>query len=174
MRHHARQFGLLVRVQNQAAVDVEKSARQRKRIHHVRIDNLNCKRNLGVGIAHQVLTHAVHVLIHHRVVDEFRLLLDLGRKLLAQRNLMFQRIEIQPVPHVTISNRVDVGLGTGLHIGIVRWLPGRRWLVRLLHVAIARTRLLLVARRGCGSGLLLALLGRRWTVAAWWTAHSPR
>jgi len=41
MRHHSGKFGFFLRPQNQSAIDVEKSARQRERIHFVRVDHLD-------------------------------------------------------------------------------------------------------------------------------------
>ena len=125
VRHYAGQLRFLIRVQDQPAIDVEKSAGQRERVHHVGIDHLDGEGNLGVGIAHQVLPHAVHVLVDHRIVDELRALFHFLRQLFAQRDLALHRIKIQPLADVAVSDGVDVLFGAGLDVGIV-FLGDRR------------------------------------------------
>ena len=118
VRHHSREFRFLIRVQDQAAVDVEKSARQRERIHHVRIDHLDCERHLRVGVAHQVLPHAVHVFRDHRVVDEFRALLDFLGQLLAQRDVVFERIQLEAVAHLRLPMALTSASLPGFTLGL--------------------------------------------------------
>ena len=118
MRHHSRQLGLLVRVQDQTAVDVKKSARQRERVHHVRIDHLDRKGHLRIGVANQVLPYAVHILGHDGIVNEFRLLLHFLRQLFSQRDFVFQRIEIQSVAYAAIADSVHILLGTCLDVRV--------------------------------------------------------
>ena len=43
VRHHAREFGFVVRRQDQSRVYIEKSAWQREGIDHVRVDHLDRK-----------------------------------------------------------------------------------------------------------------------------------
>ena len=90
VRHHARQFRFGIGAQDQSAIHVEKSARQRERIHHIGIDHLDREGNLRVRIAHQVLPHAVHVFGHDRIVDQLRRALHFLRQALAQRDLALE------------------------------------------------------------------------------------
>ena len=84
VRHHARQFGFAIRLQNQAGIHEEEAAGQRESVHFLGIEHLDGERNLGVGVAHQVLADAVDVFGDDRVVDDLRLPLDFLRQLLAE------------------------------------------------------------------------------------------
>ena len=175
MRHHARQFRFLVRMQDQAAIHVEESARQRERVHHVRIDHLDRERHARVRIAHQILPHAVHVFVHHGVVDELRALIDFLRELLAERDLVLERVEVQSLAHVAVADGVDVRFAARLDVRIVllrdglglvrlrcgawrlRLLRGRRTLIA--RSAALRRRLVLVLRAVRALGGLRILCG---------------
>ena len=110
MRHHARQLSFVIGGQNQPRVDVEKSARQREGVDLVGVDDLDGEGHLGIGVAHQVLADAVHILRDHRIGNQFRGVLNLLRILPAHGNLLVQRV---PVPctasatHVAVADRVD-------------------------------------------------------------------
>ena len=108
MRHHAGQFGLRIRLQDQPGVDEEKSARQRECVDVFRVDHLDGERHLGVGVAHQVLPDAVHVLGDNRVVDDLGLPLHLLRQPFAERNLFFKRIEVYALTHVPVADRIGI------------------------------------------------------------------
>jgi len=108
MRHHAGQLRFIVRLQNQPGVYEEESPGQCERVHFFAIDHLDGERNLGVGVPHQVLTHAVYVFGDYRIVDDLGLAFHLGRQLLAQRNLFFERVEVDTLADVPISNLIGV------------------------------------------------------------------
>ena len=110
VRHHARQLGFAIGPQDQARVDEEESSGQRESIHLFGIQHLDGERNLGVGIAHQVLTDPVHVLADDRVVDHLGLALDFVRQLLAQGDLLLQRPEVNAFAHVPIADFVGIVL----------------------------------------------------------------
>ena len=90
VRHHARQLGFAIRLQDQARVHEEEPAGQRESVHFFGIDHLDGERNFGVGIAHQVLSNPVYVLGDDRVVDDFGLALDFLGQLLADRDFLLQ------------------------------------------------------------------------------------
>src|SRR5215469_3111475 len=59
VRHNTGKFGLFVSSQDQSRVYVEESAGQGESIDFVRVDNLDGERDLGIGVADQVLTDAI-------------------------------------------------------------------------------------------------------------------
>jgi len=108
VRHHARQFRLRVGFENQPRVHEEEAARQRERVNVFRIDDLDGEWHLGVGVAHQVLAHPVHIFGNHRIVDNLRLPLDVLRELLAQRDFFIDRVEIDALADVAIADLVGI------------------------------------------------------------------
>ena len=67
----------------------------------------------AVGVAHQVLADAVHVLGDHRIVDQLDLRFDLLRVLPAAGYLAFDGVPVAdaaPASHVAVADGVDVGL----------------------------------------------------------------
>ena len=108
VRHHSRKFRFFLRPQNQPAVHVEKSARQRKRVHFIGIDHLDREWHLRIRIAHQVLPHAVDVLRHHRVIDHLGTAFHFLRQRFSQRNLVFQRVEIDALAHIPVPDCVHI------------------------------------------------------------------
>ena len=69
--HHAGQFRLFLRAQNQSAVDVEKAAGQREGVHFVGINHLDGEGNFRIGVADQILPNAIHVFGDDWIVDQF-------------------------------------------------------------------------------------------------------
>ena len=110
VRHHARQFGFVIGFQDQPGIDEEESAGKRKGVDLLGVDHLDRERDLGIGIAHQVLAHAIHILGDDRVVDDLGLALDFLRHLLAERDLLFERIEVHPLAYVAVADLVWVFL----------------------------------------------------------------
>jgi len=90
MRHHSRQLGFIVGLENQAGVYKEKPAGQGEGVDLLGIQHLDRERYLGVGVAHQVLAEAVDVFGNYRIVDDLSLPLDLLRQLLSDRYLLFE------------------------------------------------------------------------------------
>src|SRR5271163_5024664 len=110
MRHHARQFSLFIGRQNQAGVYIEKATGQRERVHFIGIDDLDGKRNLGIGIAHQILSDAVHVFRDHRVLHQLHRALDLHGVLFAHSDFGFERIPVAQTAaaNLAIADGVDI------------------------------------------------------------------
>ena len=120
MRHHAGQFGFLVGGENQPAVDVEKPAGQRERVDFVGINHLDRERNLGVGVPHQVLPDAIHVLIDDRVLHQAGGLLHHHGVLLAHLDFGLGRV---PVAQAASAN---VPVADGIHVVLTATLHTRR------------------------------------------------
>src|SRR6185437_12404558 len=76
--HDAGQLSFVIGRQDQAGIDVEKSAWQGESIDLVRINHLDREGYFGIGVAYQVLAHAVDVLANNRIFDQ----LDRGLHLL--------------------------------------------------------------------------------------------
>ena len=155
VRHHACEFRFLIGVENQAAIDVEKAAWQRKRVHHVRINHLNREWHARIGVPHQILSYAVDVFHHHRIINEFCGAVHLLRELFAQRDLVLERVEVEPLANVAIANRIHIVDAAGLDVdrllGGQRRFGGRRLVLRLaLRSLLSRHR-----RRRLNRGLLL-------------------
>ena len=55
VRHHARHFGFVIGIQQNAGIHEKEAARQRERIDLFGIDHFDRERNLGIGVANQVL-----------------------------------------------------------------------------------------------------------------------
>ncbi len=111
VRHHASKLRLFLRAQDQAAVDVEKSARQREGVDFVGVDDFDGEGNARIRIAHQVLSHAIHVLGDNGIVDQLRRALHFLRESLAERDLALQRIEVNTFADAAIANGFHVFLG---------------------------------------------------------------
>ncbi len=109
--HHSRQFRFVVSRQNQPGIHKEEAARKSKRVHLVRVDDLNGEGDLRVGIAHDVLSHSVHVFRDHRIGDYLRRLLDLLGILLAHRDLL-----VEVVPVADAASASDVAIADGIEI----------------------------------------------------------
>ena len=110
VRHHARQFGFAIRLQDQARVHEEEPAGQSESVHLFGIDHLDGERNFGVGIAHQVLADPVDVLGDDRVVDDLGLALHFLRQPLAEGDFLLQRPEIDAFADVPIADFVGIFL----------------------------------------------------------------
>ena len=88
--HHAGQFRFRLRGQEQPGVDKAETAGQRKGIDVIGINDLNRERDLGIGIANQVLTDAVDKLAHDRVHHDPGLLFYLLGQRFPEGNLLLQ------------------------------------------------------------------------------------
>ncbi len=150
--HDAGEFRLFIGAKNQAAVDVEKSARKREGVDFVGVNDLDGEGNFCVGIAHEILADAIDVFGDDGVVDKFGGAFDFLGELLAETDFVFDGVEINTLTDAAVANGLDVFLGilggdgvrrsdgsllTGLGLGLVRrWgsglLLGRRVDVRLL------------------------------------------
>ena len=108
MRHHAGQLGFGVRFQDQARVDEEEAARKREGVDILGVDHLDRERNLGVGIAHQVLAHAIDVLGDLGIVDDLGLPLDLLRQAFAERDLLLDRVDVQPGVDLAVADLIGI------------------------------------------------------------------
>ncbi len=108
MRHHARHLGFVVGVEQNAGVDEEEAAGQREGVDLFRIDDLDGERNLGVGVAHQVLPDPVDVFRDDRIVDNLGLPLDFLGHLLAQRDFFLDRVEVHALADIAIADFVGV------------------------------------------------------------------
>ncbi len=109
--HHAGEFGFFLRAEDQAAVDIEKSTRQCEGVDFVGIDHFDGEGHARIGIAHQVLPHAVHVFGDHRVIDQLGGALDFLRESLAEGDFVLQRIQIDAFADAAIANGFHVFLG---------------------------------------------------------------
>ena len=112
MRHHAGQFGFGIGLQDQAGVHEEESAGQREGVHFFGIEHLDGERNLGVGVADQVLAHAVDVFGDDRIVDDLGLALHFLRQLLAERDLLLERVEVHALADIAIADLVGIFLSS--------------------------------------------------------------
>ncbi len=131
VRHHAGQLGFIVSSQNQAGVHVEESAGQSEGVDVVGIHDLDRERHLRIGVAHQVLAHAIDVLGDHRVLNHLRAGLDHHRVLLAHLDVGVDRVPVAQtlagLTHFAIADIVDIVLV--LVVGFLRSV-GRRPLSR--------------------------------------------
>src|SRR5208283_705740 len=166
VRHHACEFRFFLSPQDQAAVNVEETAGQRESIHFIGIDNLDRKGNLSVGIANQILPHAIHILRNDWVVNQLRTALHFLRERFAERNFVFQGVKVNSLADVAVPNRIHVvfrvfrvnslllrnrSIPSGLTRGRRRRRSGR--IIRLVWAAIYLWSLLslgsLRSLRGC-------------------------
>ena len=115
MGHDSGEFRFIVRREDQTAVDVEKAARKSERVDFVRIDDLDRKWNLRIGIADDVLGNTVDVLIDGGIVEQPLLLLDLPGKVPAQSDFPVERNEID-------AALIDIARADVFDIGVLRLL----------------------------------------------------
>ena len=110
VRHHACELGFVLRLQDQPGVHEEEAARQRHRVHFFGVQHLDRDRHLRVRVADEVLADAIDVLGDDRIVDDFRLALDLLRDLLAERDLLLDRVEVDALADVAIADGIGIFL----------------------------------------------------------------
>ena len=108
VRHHSGELGLFLRAQDQAAVHIEEAAGQREGIHLVGINHLNGEGHLRIGIAHQVLPHAVDVFGDDWVIDHLRGALHFLRQPLPEGNLVLQGVEIHAFADAAVANCLHI------------------------------------------------------------------
>src|SRR5439155_21465880 len=100
--------------ENQAAVDVEESAGKSECVDFVGIDDLDGEWHLRIGIANEVLSDAVDVLVYGRIIDEFDLPLDFSSHLPAHSDLFFKGDEVDAsLVNVAIPDIVDIAVLLG-------------------------------------------------------------
>jgi hypothetical protein len=92
--HHARQLRLGLRAQNHPGVHEQKAAGQGEGIHLVAVDHLGSDWDLRVRTAPQVRCQAVDEFSRMGSLHDSRFLLHLLRQLSAQRNFLFQGIQV--------------------------------------------------------------------------------
>src|SRR4029077_18760079 len=97
--------------QNQAAIDVEESAGQREGVDFVGVDDFDSERHARVGVAHQVLSHAVHIFGDYGIINHLGRALDFLGKSLAERDFTFEGVEVDALADAAIADGVDVFLG---------------------------------------------------------------
>ena len=83
-------------------------AGQSEGVQIVRVDDLAGNGHLGVGVPHQALADPVHVFADQRIVEHARLPLHFLGQLLAQRNFLFDGIEIDALADIAIADLVDI------------------------------------------------------------------
>jgi len=88
--HDAGQLGFFLRAQDQAAVDVEKASGKRECVDFIGVDHFDGEGNFCIGVADQVLPHAVHVFSDDRVIDQFGRAFDFLRESFAEGNFLFE------------------------------------------------------------------------------------
>ena len=108
VRHHAGHLGFVVGVQQNPGVDEEEPARQREGVDLFRIDHLDGERNFRIRVPHQILANPVHVFGDDRIVDNLGLTLHFLGHLLAQRDLFFDRVEVDALTDVAIADFVGI------------------------------------------------------------------
>jgi len=108
MRHHPGQFRLGLRLEDQAGVDKEESARQGEGIDLFGIQDLDGERHFGIGVPHQILADSADILRDDGVVYDLCLPLYLLRHLFAKGNLFLERVEVDPLVYIPISDRVGI------------------------------------------------------------------
>ena len=106
--HHAGQLSFVIGFQKQAGIDEEEPARQGKCVHFFRIQHLDGEGDLGVGVPHQILAHAVDVLRDDRVVDDLALALHFLGQLFAEGDFFLQRVEVHALADIAVSDGVRV------------------------------------------------------------------
>src|SRR6185437_9159439 len=95
-------------LENQPGLNKEETAGKSKCIDGWVFDDLDRKRNFGVGITNEVLPDTIDVFGNHGIIDDLGLTLDLLGHLLAQGNFFFERIEIYFARDVSIADSVGV------------------------------------------------------------------
>ena len=88
--HDPGKFSFVIRFQHEPRIDEEESPGKSECIHLLGVHHLDRKRHLRIGVAHQVLADAVHVLGYDRILDDLRFPFHLLRHLLAQRDLFLK------------------------------------------------------------------------------------
>ncbi len=122
MCHRGRELILFIGNLDQAGVYENVAAGQREGVEAVVFDDFERERNLGVGIARQVLSHAIDEFGNERVVDDLGLARDFGSELLAERHFLLDRIQVEALADVTVADQIGVAL---LALGVVAGEGGR-------------------------------------------------
>nr|QST87845.1 hypothetical protein [uncultured organism] len=157
--HNAGEFRLFLGAENQAAIDVEKAARESESVDFVGVDDLDGKGHAGIGVADEILADAIDVFGDDGVVNELGGTLDFLGKPLPQGDFALEGVEVHALADVAVANGFDVFLGIlGLDsVLLLDGLGGRRLLClrlrgRLLLGGILRGifRRILALRKGEG------------------------
>src|SRR5207302_1759819 len=105
--HDGGELGLVIGRQNQSAVDVEKASGKAVGAGNVsRVDDFDGERNFGVGVANDLLSEAVDVVIDRLVVDDLGGTIKAGGEVAAQFEFPLSGIEIETMPDAALA---DVG-----------------------------------------------------------------
>ena len=73
MRHDSGELGFLVSSEDQARIHVKEATWQSEGVDVVRVNNLDRKRHLRIGITNYVLSQAIDVLGNNRIIDDLGL-----------------------------------------------------------------------------------------------------
>ena len=110
VRHHASHFRFVIGGEDQAGIYVEESAGKGEGVDGIIVNNFDSERHLGVGVAHQVLADAVHVLGDYRILHQLHACLNLLGILLADGDLFLYRIPIAQ------AAAADVAIADGVNV----------------------------------------------------------
>jgi hypothetical protein len=114
--HDAGEFGLFLGAKDQAAVDIEKAAGEGEGVDFVGVDDLDGEGHAGIGIADEVLAHAIDVFSDDGIVNHLGRAFDFLSELLAEGDFAFEGEEVDTFADVAIADGFDVFLGIlGVH-----------------------------------------------------------
>src|SRR6185437_830970 len=135
VRHHASQFRLAIGIENQSGVNVKKPAWQRKRIHIVGINDLECKRNASVRVSDKFLSQLIDVLRHHGICDYFGRRFDFGGIVFAHLNLLLQAVPVSKAAFAT-----DIAVTDGVNVANAAMMKFRyAWNIEMWVIYRSRT-----------------------------------
>ena len=104
MGHGGCQLILFAGQFDESRVNKHESSGQGECVRGLPLHHLKAERDHRIGIAHQVLPHAVDEPRGHRIFHHFRLELNLVGELLSQCNLFLQRVKVDAVVDLPIPN----------------------------------------------------------------------
>src|SRR5437588_7810454 len=110
MRHGAGKLVFFVGQFDETAVDEDEASGEGKCIGLLALNYPKRERHSGIRVPRQVLPYTVDVFGDQRLVHNPCLPRDFLSQLLAQRDLLFQRVKVDSLPHVAIADLARVVL----------------------------------------------------------------
>ena len=110
MSHYPSQFGFAVSRKNGSRININKPARKRHRLHHIRVNDLESKRHLRIRVAHQILPQPVHILSNDGIRNKLRSRIHHLTILLSHLDVAFDGIPVSEAAsaYFAVADCVDV------------------------------------------------------------------
>jgi len=125
--HHPSQLGLAVSCKNGSRVHINKPARKRHRIDHIRVNNLESKWHLRIRITNQILPQPIHIFSNNRIRNELRSRIHHLTILFAHLYVAFDGIPVSQAASAdfAVADGVDVIFAAIVfHFVGICWLDG--------------------------------------------------